>query len=646
MKNCHFHTRMIHAVFVKAVLLLAFTVERCHSNRYYVSPSIATTPCPENLCYESKAFFLNISRIVATNTTFVFLPGNHYLELESLLIIQDQLNVSLVGSVDNYFAQKFTMAEKVLEYGFESFSEDESISFMEPSAKIICITRSGFAFINVSDLILANLTLVNCGQFHSATELHASVHLIQVYNLVVEGVSIQNGTGYGLLGVDVLGRSVITDSSFIGNNQFYKSLLESESIFNCKNEVWNTYQWSSSSLSERNGGNILFKYNDGLSNMAPLGHSLLVSHVLVALGIDASEKSSGAGLSIDMSAENVVGIDIAINNVTSYRNQAYQGANMYLISYSNVTVTGLYSSYAASPNTGARYVLYSLGGVESFFTLSDSVFECNRITYGASVEIDVYNSSVQIKMDSCSFKSDDSLLSVTLQGKNEGKNIVLINDCYLTGIISIPSQLLIMENVLLYANGLFVQNGNIDFSECIVEVNNSTFISSTLQSSASSISLNTRPLNATVASGKCNFTFVRMIAKSSAIFMYGEVYFMSSYTIDNGGALNLIQSSAIFTAGSTVLFYNNSATYGGAIYMDALSNITLERPTNVSFIKNEAFFSGGAIHIAAARVRYYQCSFLIDCSMPNDINGINFYFKDNNAILQEVCYMEETLIVA
>ena len=326
MKNGDFQTRMIRAVFVKAVLLLAFTVEQSLSNRYYVTPDITTTPCPENPCYQSKTFFLNISSVVATNATIIFLPGNHYLESEDLLLIQNQVNLLMMASADNYFAQ-YTIAKKVQEYGYESFSDDESISYMEPSAKIICTNRSGFAFVNISNLIIANLTFVNCGQFYSATGLNASVHLKLVYNLAMEGVSIQNGTGYGLLAVDVLGRSAIADSSFIGNNQFYKSLLESENTSNCKDEVWITYQRSRSSQPEQSGGNVLFRYNAGTSNVSPLGHSLLVSNVLIALGIDASETSSGAGLRIDM--ENMVGIDVSITNVRSYRNQANNGANTY-----------------------------------------------------------------------------------------------------------------------------------------------------------------------------------------------------------------------------------------------------------------------------------------------------------------------------
>ena len=627
MKNGDFQTRMIHAVFFKAVLLLASTVERTHSNRYYITPNITTTPCPENPCYQSKTFFLNISSVVATNVAFIFLPGNHYLESEGLLLIQNQVNVSMMGSVDNYFAQ-FTIAKKVQEYGYESFSDDGSISYKEPSAKIICTNRSGFAFVNVSNLIIANLTFVNCGKFYSATGLNASasVHLKQVYNLAMEGVSIQNGTGYGLLAVDVLGRSEITYSSFIGNNQFYKSLLKSENTSNYKDEVWITYQWSRSSQPKQNGGNVLFRYNAGNSNVSSLGHSLLVSNVLVALGIDASYTSSGAGLSINMSDESVV---VAIINVTSYRNQANNGANMYLRSYSNVTVTGLSSSYAASSNIGVWYDLYSPMGMESLFTLSGSVFECNIITYrGASVKIDVNNSNVQIIMDHCSFKGDNGPIS-SLQMNGKG-GAVIINYCNFTGITSAQSNLLIIKNGLLHANGLFVQHGDITLSYCTVEVNNSTFISSTLELDSSSISLNTLSLNATVARGECIFIAVQINATSSVIFMYGEVTFNSSYILGKGGALYLIKSSAIFTAGSTVLFYNNSATYGGAIYMDTLSNLTLERPVDVYFIENEAFFSGGAIYIEPEGVRYYQCSFLISrCN----VTGINLYFEDNNADL-------------
>ena len=609
---------------VQAVLILIVAVAQTHSSIIFVTPNNATTPCPANswTCYESGEFFQDISNLIRSNTTVVFLSGNHSLELGSLLLIQDKADISLVGSAKNGSFKLRLVAEKVEEYGFEPFGDDQTKTYFESSAKIVCANHSGFAFLDVYSLTLANLTLINCGQFYSVTGLNASIHLVMVYNLLMEGVSIQNGTGYGLLGVNVLGQSQIINSSFVGNNQFYKNLLKNESIFNCKNEIWITY----SPLSGFGGGNVLFKYQN-VPNTTNIGHQLRVSYVLVALGIDGFDLSIslGAGLSIAM-YENVDGLDIIITNVTSYRNQADMSANFYLnSSYSDVIVTSLSSSYATS---GVRCQLYSSNNITSSLTIADSVFECNNDNYGL-LEIDTISTyASQITIGNCTFRYNHGFASLVINNcATKSKNVVLIKDCNLTDVINYA--LSSFNNNDLYVDGLFVQNGYVTLFNSTVGVTNCTFINSTVECEKSNVSLNWPVITSNLI-GICNFTGVRVMATSTVYYMYGEVMFINSYTLHNGGALYLIQSSVIFAAGSNVLFYNNSAIYGGAIYADTSSNITLEQPTSVSFIENTALLMGGAIYIESALTKYEQCFLQINC--PNySINGINWYFENNNA---------------
>ena len=611
---------MIHIMMiflVKAVLLLVAAVTQIHSSSYfdntiYVTPNISTTPCPTNAlhCYESVAFFLHISYIAnASNTTVVFLSGKHSLELGSLLLIQDKAHISWVGSANINFTLH-SVAEKVLEYGFDSFVDDQNKTYYESSARIMCTNHSGFAFANVSNLTLANLTLINCGQFYSVTGLNASIHLVMVYNLLMEGVSIQNGTGYGLLGVNVLGQSQIINSSFIGNNQFYKNLLKNESIFNCKNEIWINYmyQWTSP-LSGYGGGNVLFKYQN-VSNTTNIGHQLRVSYILVALGIDGFTPSIslGAGLSIAM-YENVDGLDIIITNVTSYRNQAFMAANFYFNISSKLTTTGLFSSYAASKgprSTGVQYELYSS---KDTVTISDSIFECNNVV--ESVYIRLHSCTASIKIVHSTFRNDFAAIS-SLQVKNycatDIVNNVTIKFCNFSNelLLSINYNIFTSIRNIIHADGLFLHSGPVEFQNSIVGLND------------------------------CNFTNLTVNSMSTVIKIYGDIIFKDVYTLYNGGALYLVQSSVVFTAGSNVLFYNNSAMYGGAIYMDTSSNVTLGESTSVSFIENQAIVTGGAIYIESAPAPsrcFLQLINTSDCPSQNDKKGINMYFKGNIASL-------------
>ena len=56
---------------------------------------------------------------------------------------------------------------------------------------------SGISFVNVTNLILTNITFANCG---ITTDNRSAV--FSTYDVMIEGVSIQNATGYGILQYD------------------------------------------------------------------------------------------------------------------------------------------------------------------------------------------------------------------------------------------------------------------------------------------------------------------------------------------------------------------------------------------------------------------------------------------------------------
>eukprot|EP00731_Ephydatia_muelleri_P035467 Em0126g10a len=163
-----------------------------YTTTYYVTPNASTTPCPQDPCYEFKTYYQNSSYYFQSNTRFIFLPGVHVFGLGDLLLVQDKYNISLVGSAN---LTVHTVAEKVKEYGFDQHDEDDHITYLESSIKIVCSNQSGFAFANISYLVLANLSIVNCGQYNQVTSFTAAVHLVSVLHLSMDGVSVQNSTG-------------------------------------------------------------------------------------------------------------------------------------------------------------------------------------------------------------------------------------------------------------------------------------------------------------------------------------------------------------------------------------------------------------------------------------------------------------------
>ena len=254
-------------------------------------------------------------------------------DLGGLLLVQDKYNITLKGS-DHLTVH--TVAEKVKEYGFDQYNEDDIITYLESSTKIVCSNQSGFAFANVSNLVLANLSVVSCGQYYSLTSFTAGVHLYNVVHLSMYGVSIQNSTGYGLVGVNVLGYSQIMRSSFIANNQYVKDMLQKMTVpgLSCSNENYtynSTVYFNNGSVECQSalGGNLLLQYLKVNESTR-----LQLTHLLITLGLDGTFTNKlscsvhGTGLTIYSIDQEQFNFGADISNSVFYRNQAFLGANI------------------------------------------------------------------------------------------------------------------------------------------------------------------------------------------------------------------------------------------------------------------------------------------------------------------------------
>ena len=161
---------------------------------YYVAPN--NSMCTNSTmypCQEFRNYLSNASIYLNSQTEFIFLSGVHLFDLGSLLEVHNKSNISLVGSGN--FTQH-SVAENVNEYGFDPYNDDQYITYLQSTTIIICTNPSGLSFSNVTNLTLANLTLLNCGQNSSLTSQMASIHISNVYNLLIDGVSVLNSTGY------------------------------------------------------------------------------------------------------------------------------------------------------------------------------------------------------------------------------------------------------------------------------------------------------------------------------------------------------------------------------------------------------------------------------------------------------------------
>ena len=110
-----------------------------------------------------------------------------------------------------------------------------------------------------------------------------------LYNFPMDGVSIQNSSGNGLLGVNLLGLSQIIKSSFIGNNQFVKNGLSSSSTINftCNGKAYakNTLYYGNGDNTLA-GGNLVIEYQPYRDYNE--SNQIIFTAIVISLGIDAS----------------------------------------------------------------------------------------------------------------------------------------------------------------------------------------------------------------------------------------------------------------------------------------------------------------------------------------------------------------------
>jgi len=152
----------------------------------------------------------NPSQYFASNTVITFLPGDHQTNISRNLtvLIKDVRNVSLIGSDSSNNGSK---------------------------SVILCTGSLGFAFINITTLRVAKLHFSFCGAYFPSmstveenvagssylkklhTQKPPSTFYKHSYNVIISEIVISNSSGAGLLGINMLGHSNISQTTFSGN---------------------------------------------------------------------------------------------------------------------------------------------------------------------------------------------------------------------------------------------------------------------------------------------------------------------------------------------------------------------------------------------------------------------------------------------
>ena len=301
---------------IVAVLVTLLMLGHAIQTEYFVKPN-ESTPCPALRCHTLSYYLENTTRYFTSNTRISFLHGIHKINKSGKLLIKNAFNLTLTG------------------YNVSS-----------SNAAIVCMQPASLNFENVENLVMKHLSILHCGYpvlLLGNGAASVAVFFEDIILLTLSNFSVENSTGFGVFGVNVLGNSSISYSTFMLNNYYTLSST------NCS-------YGQGSCL----GGNVYLLYEtepeifsmlSGRPNMISIDSCVFSDGV----GITEGKLSSGLGISSINTFQYI--IDISIRNVVSTRNIAQRRANFifYLRSYSGsikiINITSSMANYLPPPET-------------------------------------------------------------------------------------------------------------------------------------------------------------------------------------------------------------------------------------------------------------------------------------------------------
>ena len=299
-----------------------------------------------------------------------------------------------------------------------------------------CIERFGLAFVNATELHISDIKIINCGQTITCTvnvsvlrnnyfveipeSTKAALTLVNLHSLLLQNVPIKASYGYGLIGVNVLGNSTITNCTFTHNT------WRSDDA-NTNSTLHHSYA--------RPGGNVLLLFTDPESQQ--FKDALYISQCEFAHGtntnsfttatnsfdfpkwIDSCSRviSWGSGLGLLMYKPLVAMKINIINSVFHHNNASYgAGANMFIAFCGTETNSLCCNRHLFSTCTfyggkavhgGGIYIGSSSG--EIAFRLSHSTMINNTAMSGGGLNIEVEETDGNFRIENCLFSSNKAM---------------------------------------------------------------------------------------------------------------------------------------------------------------------------------------------------------------------------------------------
>ncbi len=536
---------------------------------------------------------------------------------------------------------------------------------------ISCQENSGFAFVNITQLTLTNLTLNGCGlsskSLQSATDMledmvdvwflissqtNISLFIGQSRNLMMSHVGVNGTKGLGMLGVNIMGESSLDSVRFTHNIRL-----------SCiRGTISYPFNVTNSTILEQVGGGAYFLYhdyrNDSMNETSSRDNSLKILNSYFSYNADCSyaaltnvnykyhiDKASryaigaGGGLSV-IYAHSQYSLETTIKSTSFYKNDARYGGGAHVATFADT----LYENSVLFQNCS-----FKKNGLKSVDTSSN--IGQSRCFGGAGLAI----FTDMIKPNSL-HKPISNINNVTIKVTNTlfTDNAARIEG---GGVYAYSS-----VNSLHRVNSAFLSEYfSVEwiFQECVFSHNKARFgaaasffqrifhgIDGIVILYFKSIVVKDNLVNDQILRVLNDDIASALSIKNVAVEFHGWSNF-----IDNKlTALYVVSTLIQANDNATLVFQDNSGMRGGAIYLEGTSPIFFARE-NVTFIfsGNEAAVEGGAIYFGSPiySVGSLQPLDFFGCfvTTPPDLIGHNLFtsgshlmFKNNAAPIGGVIF--------
>ena len=525
------------------------------ASEYYVSATPNGESCPSTdlPCHNLSYYIADYPSYFTDDTIFYFLEGTH--TLQGTLEISGVSNITLQGLGH-------------IEQGFHE-------TVMQSTSVIRCsdYNKSGIQFTSSTDVVLKSLTITNCGAFYNTTYRQANVSLLFVdtYNIMLEWVSVQNSSGFGLFLVN--GFNVLLAYSSFAQNRPLKT------CFDCS------------------GGNVYILYYNQSTNKTLYNVDIVQSNFTFGLNPKVCTvkeynkyhyiSSSSGGLTIFLFNTQSYNIKFNIDNVVFYNNTASAGANFVFL--------------ANSPG------FYSL-------TMSNTIS-----TYGKTL---ISNTD----KDDCTFAAGMTLL----QNNGADKSEIIIENCtfkhnlgqqfgggIFIGCAGTPGNVLfcnctIYNNTAYYGSGMLLYGLNstllsLHFANILIDSNKVPITFDRFQAAVLLAYINNaifEQINVT------NHNITGLLSYNSQLTFLKNSYFVNNLGILGGGMALYESSHLILKEQTNISFISNYASeFGGGIFVsetiithniriDCFFKTKYNHSNNITlyFINNTADISGDVLY--------------------------------------------------